>query len=730
MKRTLILALALALSCVMAVTGTIAYLSDTDEDVNVMTLGNVDIEQLEFERVVENGAWVSTGETDKYGYTPDKVKEFTQDKPLYPAYFADGVIKWDDRNGSQNASGDGSHQQSWGGVKGTKTTGAPGSIQLFDDSVKGAIDKFVFVENTGTSDAYVRTWFAFEQGSLPASRYGEVIRFNTNDINGETGFGHWKWEQVATDVTIAGPDGADNKYVVCVATYLGASSVQGTEKEGILAPGTISYPSLLQVYMRPEATNDDVTALDGNKSGKYDILVYSQAVQTTNFENAEQALNAAFGEPVPASQPFTGIIDRDEAEKEHLKNNPVEFSGVRYATLEDALEVAEQAGGGTIILHADQKLNETTAIPANMNITIDGNGYTISRADGFTGTVLSASSGSTLTLIDTVVDGGAVWTGAIDSTLNRGTTNSGIKATGNLIVGENNSAIVLKSGAILQNNEGAHAVNLGTRIGCTLTIDGGQIINNASDSGAIWGGGNITLNSGKISNNSSTGAAGAIRMVSSCNLTINGGEINNNVAASDGGAIWGYGASNYTFTGGEMSGNKATGTGGAIYTGTYSVINISGNFELCNNTADNSGAIRLTDHASLNMTGGTVSGNKQNGESNAFNTWNNAISLTGGTIADDISYVGGLALTIGEANISGVISYDLATNHNTAYLAKDFNGFSFKVNETSSNFSQFNFKPADGYTYSAGDEAKLVCLNDGYTTVWHAASGTFRLQAK
>ena len=31
-------------------TGTLAYLTDTDEDVNVMTLGNVDIEQIEQQR--------------------------------------------------------------------------------------------------------------------------------------------------------------------------------------------------------------------------------------------------------------------------------------------------------------------------------------------------------------------------------------------------------------------------------------------------------------------------------------------------------------------------------------------------------------------------------------------------------------------------------------------------------------------------------------------------------
>jgi len=131
MKKKLTMCLSVVLIAAMAICGTLAYLTSEDSDVNVMTLGSVKIDQVEYERVVdESGKWVSTGEKDKYGYVPDKVQEFTQDKPLYPAVFTDGNIKWDDRNGSQDASGEGSYQQSWGQVD------APGSNQLFDDSVK------------------------------------------------------------------------------------------------------------------------------------------------------------------------------------------------------------------------------------------------------------------------------------------------------------------------------------------------------------------------------------------------------------------------------------------------------------------------------------------------------------------------------------------------------------------------------------------------------------------
>lgn len=288
MKRhsRLLLILAIVLSLAVATGSTIAYLQDTDADVNVMTLGNVHINQLEYERVPQEGheatndAWVSTGEEDKYGYVPDEVREFSQAKPLLPAVFADGVIKWDDRTDT--------HQQSWADVKGEKVNGAPGSNQMFDDSVRNTIDKVVFVENTGASDAYVRTWFAFEQGSVAAEDFPKVVMTNTNA-------GHWAWETVATDVEIDG-----NTYVVKVATYLGPKA----NPTQVLAPGTISYPSLLQLYMKPEAGNAEVEAIDGNKNGMYDVLVLSQAVQAQGFDSAEAALDEAFGDATVANIPW------------------------------------------------------------------------------------------------------------------------------------------------------------------------------------------------------------------------------------------------------------------------------------------------------------------------------------------------------------------------------------------------------------------------------------------
>ena len=290
MKKMITMALSMLLVAGLSIGGTLAYLQDTDTKTNTMTMGEVDINILEYQRSVdEDGEWISTGTTDNYGYTPDTLVTYTDDKALYPAVFVDGNIKWDDRNGSTAASGEGSWQQSWAQVKNSETDNvAPGSLQLFDDSVKGVIDKMVFVENTGKSEAYVRVFIAVEQGSV--SNVKNVVKFNVDKD-------HWKEEAVAENVKID-----DSTYSINCYTYYGPSA-----KPCTLAAGAVSYPCLTQVYMMPTATNGDVKNIDGNSNGKYDIKVYAQAVQTENFkglkssnyEDAVNALNTAFGESHP-----------------------------------------------------------------------------------------------------------------------------------------------------------------------------------------------------------------------------------------------------------------------------------------------------------------------------------------------------------------------------------------------------------------------------------------------
>jgi len=410
------------------------------------------------------------------------------------------------------------------------------------------------------------------------------------------------------------------------------------------------------------------------------------------------------------------------------------YAGVPYDTLALAVAAANENGGGLITLGKDHVIDATLEIAEN--ITIDGNGYTVSRKDGFTGTVFSVSAGNKFTLGETVVDGGAVWTNTLADGAAR--TNSGVKATGNLVASSGNAVLVLDEGTVLKNNDGASAVSLATRGGGSLTVNGAEISYNTADGGgAIWGGDDITINEGsKINYNHATSIGGAVRMVDGQGMyeiifTMNGGEMNHNTSAGTGGAIWGGNREKYYFNGGEMAYNYAVSAGGAIWTGYDEDYYFSGDFKLHDNSAGElGGAIRFSDYiCSFTMTGGQVYNNTVNGKDDPFFLLNVSTSITGGSISDDFTYSGGVGLVIGEANIEGIISYDLSTNHNTAYLAEKFNSFKFTVNATASNFAQFNFKPAAGYTYTAGDEAKLVCLNEGYETYWDVATSTFRLRA-
>ena len=87
----------------------------------------------------------------------------------------------------------------------------------------------------------------------------------------------------------------------------------------------------------------------------------------------------------------------------------------------------------------------------------------------------------------------------------------------------------------------------------------------------------------------------------------------------------------------------------------------------------------------------------------------------------------GLTPTIGGTTVTGTLYFSLGTNHNTCYISPDFASIRFFVSE-GSNFANFNLKLNADYTYTEGDENKLVCLNEGYVTYYDAESKSFRIK--
>ena len=506
---------------------------------------------------------------------------------------------------------------------------------------------------------------------------------------------------------------------VGVDVVLGSNDTQATD---VLLGAGKNHCFALAVHMKEDAGNEFM-----NAQIAFDILVLAGQVasESDSFNNQYDA-SATYLTPVNNTAELFAAIDRGE---DVAVEEPIVIDAVFMSELQRR---NANNSSSTFALTRNAQVIDRSGV-------LDFNGITVHRIKPEATTdekpVIIISSGIDVAFENVTVDGGADWSGAIDPVLNRGTTNTGIKTTQPIIQINGNANVVLGENVVLQNNDGNSAVSLATRGGGSLTLNGAKIINNVSAGGAaIWGGDDITINEGTvISGNYATSIGGAIRMVNGYNaitFTMNGGQINNNASAGTGGAIWGGNSATYNFNGGEMAYNYAAVAGGAIWTGNYETYNISGDFKMHDNAAEElGGAIRFTDHAALNMTGGEVYNNTVAGNSNAFYLNNNSATFAGGIVADDFSYSGGLGLTDGLADIDGVISFSLGTNHNTVYLAKDFNGFKFTVNEANANFNKFNFKPAADYVYTAGDEAKFICMNEGYVTYWDAETSTFRLNA-
>lgn len=275
MKKVLLMCTAYVLVAALAIGGTIAYLQDSDSDVNVMTLGNVSIEQHEYQRA--DGVAYDAGEPGAgNGVKEGALVEFVQDQKLYPAVPKNGAAT------DYTAEMDTAKLFFWGDYV---YSGTAGNGLWNDDKLSNVMDKMVFVENNGKTDAYVRTLIAFEcpEGiTIGEPSQGAEIMINTN-------IGTYDWEDVGY-ITVD-----DVRYAVMTATY-----------KNVLNPGNQSHPSLLQVVMTHNATNEDMELLGDT----YEILVLSQAVQAAGFDNAATALDTSFGDDntTNAAKWFDGVI--------------------------------------------------------------------------------------------------------------------------------------------------------------------------------------------------------------------------------------------------------------------------------------------------------------------------------------------------------------------------------------------------------------------------------------
>lgn len=299
------------------------------------------------------------------------------------------------------------------------------------------------------------------------------------------------------------------------------------------------------------------------------------------------------------------------------------------SSLEDAIQ-ASRSNDVQVELLRDITLGSQHSASlggANHSFTLDGKGYTIKRSASNQQLFAADQNGSTVTLKNVKLDGGAVWNS--NDPEKRG--NSGIQNSGNaqIFAVRNGAVLVLADGATLQNN------SLGS------SADGGAV--------TVENSGKLIVQAGAAIKDNAAKAGGAVVVQAGGNLVIEGGEISGNYAKEGGGAL--YITGNGEMTGGVIKNNASGDNGGGISVNNYSAQGL------------------------FTMNGGEVSGNKSVLGGGGVCAYSGSMIMEGGTIRGNSitgSWGGGMFVYIAYVGIGGspVISDNTAANGetNNAYL--------------------------------------------------------------
>lgn len=439
-KKLLALCLVVVLAVSTVVGATMAYFTDTDEDVNVMTVGNVEIEQNEQDR---NG------------------NDFEQNQALMPIVTPTSVK---DSNGYP--------------------------------ACENYIDKIVTVTNTGKSDAYVRTFIAIPEFTYDGQPEGEAAYANVLHWNGysygdtadkypaavkipggDYATNYWWW---GTEDQAAWPGNAEGwnsfkaeidgkMYTVYVVTNV-----------DVVEPGETTAPNMIGLYLDSKVDYDGVNYTYEGKvieglDETVEVLVATQAVQTAGFDNAWDALEAAFQTPSATNHPWIETV---------------------FVSTADELAEAVKAGE-KIVLTADITVNETITTASGTNVSIDGNGFTITAATS--GNMLT-TYGGTVELSDLTITGTAVY-----AVYNQGgnvtMNNVTVEMDGSYVVNMYGGGNVVLNDCTVTGENGDGAAQVWFGDGRTVTINGGEyssVAINASKGSGNGSKGNLTVNDATI----------------------------------------------------------------------------------------------------------------------------------------------------------------------------------------------------------------------------------------
>ena len=270
-KKLLAIGLAVAVLAVTIVGMSIAYFTDTDNETNTFTVGNVAIELIEKQR--------NDNHTD--------LEDFEDGKVLMPIV---------------------------GSAQGEKDQwGLPTAANY--------VDKVITIENTGASDAYVRAYFAIpsalDDGYETFNAGLNILHFNFGnkvDENGNvytTYQDEWiwldddnNWKYFETEI-----DGIDyNVYYADYHQVLPAGETTERFVDGVYLDAGVDFDDQGNMTITRNGVTTPVD-LGGIELDSLNCPVFAIACQAAGFDTAEEAFTAAFGANYDPWHPDTPWVD-------------------------------------------------------------------------------------------------------------------------------------------------------------------------------------------------------------------------------------------------------------------------------------------------------------------------------------------------------------------------------------------------------------------------------------
>ena len=270
-KKLLAIGLAVAVLAVTIVGMSIAYFTDTDQETNTFTVGNVQIDLIEKQR--------NDNHTD--------LEDFEDGKVLMPIV---------------------------GSAQGEKDQwGLPTAANY--------VDKVITIENTGASDAYVRAYFAIpsalDDGYETFNAGLNILHFNFGnkvDENGNvytTYQDEWiwldddnNWKYFETEI-----DGIDyNVYYADYHQVLPAGETTERFVDGVYLDAGVDFDDQGNMTITRNGVTTPVD-LGGIDLRSLNCPVFAIACQAAGFGSAEEAFTAAFGANYDPWHPDTPWVD-------------------------------------------------------------------------------------------------------------------------------------------------------------------------------------------------------------------------------------------------------------------------------------------------------------------------------------------------------------------------------------------------------------------------------------